>query len=308
MLPNRFPDSGEAPEYNNVDATLWFFEAVRAYLEHTGDRDFVHAHLYDVLADIIAWHERGTRYGIHVDSDGLLMAGEPGTQLTWMDARVGELAVTPRVGKPVEVQALWYNALRTMEDLAPPDEKAHYRELADRAAASFVPLFWNDSAGCLYDVVNGANRDPAIRPNQIFAVSLRHTMLSPEQAAQVVRAVECHLLTPFGLRTLAPGDPQYRGRYEGDPRGRDGAYHQGTVWPWLLGPFVQAYVETHGRSEEARLQASRWLAPLAAYLGNEGVGQLPEVFDGDSPHRPGGCIAQAWSVAELLRVSGYTTP
>jgi predicted glycogen debranching enzyme len=306
MLPNRFPDSGEAPEYNNVDGTLWFFEAVRAYLQHTGDLDFTRGTLYDVLADIVAWHERGTRYGIRVDRDGLLMAGEPGTQLTWMDAKVGDWVVTPRRGKPVEIQALWYNALRVMEDLARrlarDSGSAHYGELAGRAESSFTELFWNPSAGCLYDVVDGEERDTAIRPNQILAVSLPHSMLAPELAARVVDAVERHLLTPFGLRTLAPSDPQYRGRYEGDQRSRDSAYHQGTVWPWLMGPFLKAYIATHGRSAQSREQASNWLAQLRDYLQDRGVGQLPEIFDGDRPHRPAGCIAQAWTVAELLRV------
>jgi predicted glycogen debranching enzyme len=306
MLPNRFPDSGETPEYNSVDATLWFFEAVRAYLQSTGDLEFIGGNLYSVLADIVAWHERGTRYGIRVDADGLLMAGEPGTQLTWMDAKVGDWVVTPRRGKPVEIQALWYNALRVMEDVAQKLGHAigarHYGKLAERAAASFGPAFWNASAGCLYDVVNGAERDPAIRPNQILAVSLAHTMLAPDLAAQVVDAVERHLLTPFGLRTLAPSDPQYRGRYEGGPQSRDAAYHQGTVWPWLMGPFLKAYIETHGRSQQALARAADWLKELREYIADRGVGQLPEIFDGDAPHRPAGCIAQAWSVAELLRV------
>ena len=306
MLPNRFPDAGEAPEYNTVDATLWFFEAVRALLAHTGDYDFVRANLYDVLADIVAWHERGTRYGIHVDSDGLLHAGEPGVQLTWMDAKVGDWVVTPRSGKPVEIQALWYNALRMMEDLARRSgaraDARHYRDLADRARDSFAPLFWNEAAQCLYDVVDGDARDASIRPNQIFAVSLFHKMLPPEKAKAVVDAVERHLLTPYGLRTLAPGDPRYRGRYEGDPASRDSAYHQGTVWPWLMGPFVSAYLYVNGHSRRGSGPGRHWLAELRRYAAEEGLGQLPEVFDGDAPHRPGGCIAQAWSVAELLRV------
>ena len=310
MLPNRFPDSGEAPEYNSVDSALWFFEAVRAYVEHTGDLDFVRDHLYGALADIVGWHERGTRYGIRMDEDGLLNAGEPGTQLTWMDARVGGRPVTPRWGKAVEIQALWYNALRVMEDLArrfAKSNSAHYGELAGRAAASFVPAFWNPAEACLFDVVNGGERDAAIRPNQVLAVSLRYTMLPADMAARVVAAVERHLLTPFGLRTLAPSDPRYRGRYEGDPGSRDGAYHQGTAWPWLLGPFLTAYMETHGRSAAARKQAREWAGALARYLDDEGVGQLPEVFDGDPPHRAGGCIAQAWTVGELLRVAAEYT-
>jgi len=298
MLPNRFPDAGETPEYNTVDATLWFFEAVRALLACTGDYDFVRANLYSVLSDIVSWHERGTRYGIRVDSDGLLHAGEPGVQLTWMDAKIGDWVVTPRQGKPVEIQALWYNALRVIEDLARryghAADSHHYREMADRARDSFAPLFWNETAGCLYDVVDGDARDAAIRPNQIFAVSLFHKMLPPDKARAVVDAVERHLLTPYGLRTLAPGDPRYRGRYEGDPASRDSAYHQGTVWPWLIGPFVDAYLHVHG-------QAPPCLDELQRYAAEEGLGQVPEVFDGDPPHRAGGCIAQAWSVAELLR-------
>jgi predicted glycogen debranching enzyme len=306
MLPNRFPDSGEAPEYNSVDSTLWFFEAVRAYLKYTGDLDFIRANLYEVLADIVAWHERGTRYGIRLDADGLLAAGEADTQLTWMDARVSGRAVTPRCGKAVEIQALWYNALRVLADLARrlghDSDGAHYDELAQGARASFAPLFWNESGGCLYDVVNGEERDAAIRPNQILATSLRHTMLSREMAARVVETVRRHLLTPYGLRTLSPSDPRYRGRYEGDPASRDGAYHQGTVWPWLMGPFLTAYIELNGGSAPSREGAGKWLAELAVYIEDRGVGQLPEVFDGEPPHRAGGCIAQAWTVAELLRV------
>ena len=304
MLPNRFPDAGEAPEYNTVDATLWLFEAIRALVARTGDYEFVRARLYDVLADIIRWHESGTRYGIHVDSDGLLMAGETGVQLTWMDAKVGDWVVTPRIGKPVEIQALWYNALRVIGEFASKfgRDGAHYRELADRAKRNFSELFWNESAGCLYDVVNGDMRDASIRPNQIFTVSLFHKMLPPEKAQSIVDVVQRNLLTPYGLRSLAPGDPQYRGRYEGNPFSRDGAYHQGTVWPWLLGPFITAYLEVHGRSAAARNQAGEWLAAFRSWIENEGVGQIPEIFDGDPPQRSVGCIAQAWSVAELLRV------
>ncbi|HJZ98445.1 MAG TPA: amylo-alpha-1,6-glucosidase, partial [Candidatus Solibacter sp.] len=307
MLPNRFPDAGETPEYNTVDATLWFFEAVRAFGAHTEDYDFIRARLYPVLADIIGWHERGTRYGIRLDDDGLLLAGEPGVQLTWMDAKVGDWVVTPRHGKPVEIQALWYNALRTMEYMGQRfgDEKSatHWKELAHAAQRRFTELFWNESTGCLFDVVNGDGRDASIRPNQLLAVSLFHSMLSGEQAKRVVAAVERDLLTPYGLRSLAPSDHQYRGRYEGDPFSRDSAYHQGTVWPWFMGPFLTAYLKVNGRSAKARRQAERWLTEMRRFIQDEGVGQIPEVFDGDAEHRAGGCLAQAWSVAELLRVS-----
>jgi predicted glycogen debranching enzyme len=306
MLPNRFPDTGEAPEYNTVDAALWFFESVRAFGACTEDYEFIRAGLYPVLVDIIAWHERGTRFGIRVDGDGLLLAGGPGSQLTWMDVKIGDWVATPRHGKPVEIQALWYNALRTMEELSTRfgegAEAARYGALADRVRGSFTLKFWNDSASCLYDVVNGSEREGAIRPNQIFAVSLHYGMLSAEIEKAVTLAVESHLLTPFGLRTLAPSDPHYRGRYEGNQPQRDSAYHQGTVWPWLMGPYLTAYLKVNAASDEARAQAAEWLAELRRYLGDEGVGQLPEVFDGDAPHRAGGCIAQAWSIAELLRL------
>ncbi|HEX5226270.1 MAG TPA: amylo-alpha-1,6-glucosidase [Bryobacteraceae bacterium] len=316
MLPNRFPDSGDLPEYNTVDATLWMFHAVHELLRYTGDYDFVRAEIYHPLADVIAWHEKGTRYGIRLDSDGLLHAGAPGVQLTWMDARVADDSgksreVTPRTGKPVEIQALWYNALRLMAHLAStygdPGASERYAALSERARARFQQVFWNDPAGCLYDVIgdDGAS-DTSIRPNQIFAVSLPYPLLTDEQSMQVVDVVEWELLTPYGLRTLSPRDPNYRGRFEGDSRSRDGAYHQGTVWPWLLGPFLTAYVKVHGRTSperqrEARNRANRFLDPLRAHLLQAGLGQISEVFDGDYPHRPGGCFAQAWSVAEVLR-------
>ena len=307
MLPNRFPDAGETPEYNTVDATLWFFESIRAYAAATKDVEFVRKNLYDLLAEIVGWHERGMRYGIRVDRDGLLVAGAPGVQLTWMDAKTGDWVVTPRCGKPVEIQALWYNALRTMEELAAgiglTADRAHFQDLASRAQQSFPAIFWNESAGCLYDVVDGEARDPSIRPNQIFAVSLPHALLSQEMARSVMDTIERRLLTPYGLRSLAPADPQYRGRYEGDVRSRDAAYHQGTVWPWLMGPFLTAYLRVNHGAPGARKQAAQWLDPFRRYLDDEGIGQIPEIFDGDAPQRSGGCIAQAWSVAELLRAA-----
>ena len=304
MLPNRFPDAGEAPEYNTVDATLWFFEAVRSFLQYTGDYEFVRTKLYAVLQDIVEWHIRGTRYQIHVDDDGLLFSGEPGVQLTWMDAKVGDWVVTPRYGKPVEIQALWYNALRVMEQLAErfeePNAKQQYRAIADRARTSFNELFWNEEAGCLFDVVNGAMRDASIRPNQVIAISLTNTMISKERSQRILRVVERELLTPRGLRTLSPSDPNYIGRYEGGPASRDGAYHQGTVWPWLMGPYITAYVKSFG-NEAGREFAATWLENFEPHLHEACLGQISEIFDGDAPHTPRGCVAQAWSVAELLR-------
>ena len=307
MLPNRFPDAGESPEYNTVDATLWLFEAVRSYLRYSGDHAFVRERLYPKLKEIVDWHLRGTRYGIHVDTDGLLACGEPGVQLTWMDAKVGDWVVTPRTGKPVEIQALWYNALRILGDLAHkfsdsgPETFLH--ELANQARQRFEAQFWNADAGCLYDVIDAEHRDASIRPNQIFAVSLHHSMLPPDKQRQVVDVVQRELLTPVGLRSLSPHDANYRPHYEGGVRERDSAYHQGTVWPWLIGPFISAYVKVHGRREEAREQAGAWVKTFHEHLSTAGLGQIPEIADAEPPHEPRGCIAQAWSIAELLRAA-----
>lgn len=306
MLPNRFPDAGETPEYNTVDATLWFFEAVRALLQYTNDYEFVRNNLYSVLTDIISWHVRGTRYNIHVDADGLLVSGEPGVQLTWMDAKVGDWVVTPRHGKPVEIEALWYNALRVMQNLAKKfgekDNEKRYVEMADRAHKSFNEQFWNKADGCLYDLVDGDTRDGSIRPNQIIAVSLANSMVAKPRAKSILHVVERELLTSRGLRTLSPGHPHYRGRYEGNPLSRDGSYHQGTVWPWLMGPYITAYVKTFGRSAGRRV-ATEWLKNFQQHLDEACVGQVSEIFDGDPPHAARGCVAQAWSVSELLRAA-----
>jgi predicted glycogen debranching enzyme len=307
MLPNRFPDEGEAPEYNTIDATLWFFEAVRALAEKTGNYEFVKYHLYATLSDILAWHMRGTRYGIKVDEDGLLAGGEEGVQLTWMDAKVGDYVVTPRQGKAVEIQALWYNALRVLEDFAGRfgDEDGEYMcgEMAARAQKSFNAKFWNDEAGCLYDCINGDEKDASIRPNQIFAVSLPYAILSDDRAASVVEVVERELLTPYGLRSLSPRDARYRPQITGDSYSRDTAYHQGTVWGWLMGAFITAYVKVRDRSEESRRAAEQLFTGFREHLSEAGLGQISEIFDGDAPHTPRGCIAQAWSVAELLRAA-----
>jgi predicted glycogen debranching enzyme len=306
MLPNRFPDAGETPEYNSVDATLWFFEAVRALVQHTDEYDFVRTNLYEVLKEIVEWHLQGTRYNIRVDTDGLLFAGEAGVQLTWMDAKVGDWVVTPRQGKPVEIQALWYNALRVMQNLARKfgevENETEYGRLAKQAEASFNEQFWNETEGFLYDVVNGDARDASIRPNQIIALSLTHSMVSQERGKRILEVVERELLTPRGLRTLSPRDRQYRGRYEGSPASRDAAYHQGTVWPWLMGPFITAYSRILGESAGRKFGAD-WFENFRDHLNEAGIGQVSEIFDGDEPHSARGCIAQAWSVAELLRAA-----
>ena len=306
MLPNRFLDSGETAEFNTVDATLWFFEAARAYAAVTGDYDFVCDELYPVFVKIIDFHIKGTRYNIKMAENGLLNAGAPGVQLTWMDAKVGDWVVTPRTGKPVEIQALWYNALKIMEDLAgrvgEEEQRKKYSTLSALVLWTFNRLFWNKEKNCLYDVVNGGPPDASIRPNQILAASLHYSMLSPERARAVVETVERELLTPVGLRTLSPSDPRYLGHYGGDQLSRDSAYHQGTVWPWLLGPFLTAYIRVHGATPEVRQRAYQLLAGLADHLGDGCVGQIAEIFQGDSPNLPCGCFAQAWSVAEVLRV------
>jgi predicted glycogen debranching enzyme len=307
MLPNIFPDAGETPEYNTVDATLWYFEAVRQYCEYSGDFDLVRDQLYTVLAEMVDWHVRGTRYGIKVDpADGMLHAGEPGVQLTWMDAKVGEWVVTPRTGKPVEIQALWYNALRTMEYFASKLSDArsadHYADLAARVHSGFNQQFWYGLGQYLFDVVENHNGDASIRPNQVIATSMKYSMLSVERARAVLTKVEQQLLTPYGLRTLSQNDRRYIGRYQGDPLKRDAAYHQGTVWPWLLGPFISGYVKTFGRNKETIKKVQGWLDPLRAHLSLAGLGSISEIFCGDAPHTPCGCIAQAWSVAEVLRV------
>jgi len=294
MLPNTFSDSGAPPEYNTVDATLWFFEAVRQYVEYSKDVEFVRTRLYDRLKDIIEWHVNGTRFGIHMDADGLLTAGDPTTQLTWMDARVGDRPVTPRNGKPVEIQALWYNALRFTARLT---NDARYEDLAARTAESFNYSFWNENASCLYDVIDGDRRDASLRPNQVIALSLGYCAIPEERARRILAVVEHDLLTPFGLRTLAPSDPAYRGRYEGSVENRDTAYHQGTVWPWLLGPFITAAARFNAPRERGLL------APLRDFALSRGTGHIPEIFDGDPPHEPRGCFTQAWSVAEVLRIN-----
>jgi predicted glycogen debranching enzyme len=308
MLPNRFPDAGEEPEYNTVDATLWYFEAIRAYAEKTADYDFVRENLYEKLVNIIEWHLQGTRYNIHVDTDGLLYAGEPTVQLTWMDAKIGDLVITPRTGKPVEIQALWYNALRIMADFSQKFEDAEnagkFAAMAELTKQSFNGVFWNEAEGCLFDVVENGKRDTSIRPNQIFAVSLKNAVLEDaEKRRKVVEKVESELLTPVGLHSLSAKDAQYCPIYIGSPFHRDSAYHQGTVWAWLIGAFVDALRKVSVDKEETEAKVQRILVNYRKHLSEAGLGQISEIFDADAPHKPRGCFAQAWSVAEVLRIS-----
>lgn len=308
MLPNRFPDHGDVPELNAVDAALWFVVAAEEYTrtraaagELVPDAD--EARLRAAIDAILAGHVAGTRYAIRVDHDGLLAAGEPGVQLTWMDAKVGDWVVTPRIGKPVEVQALWLNALHVGSRFS-----ERWGELLLRGAASFRDRFWNDAAGGLYDVVDCDHQpgvvDAAFRPNQIFAVGgLPLALLEGERARRLVDNVGARLWTPLGLRSLAPGEPGYRGHYAGGVHERDGAYHQGTVWPWLLGAFVEAWVRVRGATPEAKRTArERFLVPLWRHLDGAGLGHVSEIADGDAPHEPRGCPFQAWSVGEALRL------
>ena len=304
MLPNRFPDHGEAPEYNTVDATLWFFVAIRRYLEATGDVELAREVLLPVLRDIVAWHDQGTRYGIRVDSDGLLASGVPGAQLTWMDARVGDRPVTPRHGKPVEIQALWANALAILAEIESRVGEADRAEALEarfhRVVSAFHEAFWNPDTGCLHDVVGDGWADPSIRPNQVIALGLPFAVLDRERARSILGVVDGELLTPVGLRTLSPTEPGYHPRYEGTPRQRDGAYHQGTVWPWLLGPWATAAERAFG--DDGRTRARAHLGRFLDHLREAGVGTMSEIFDAEPPHAPRGAIAQAWSVGELLRV------
>jgi predicted glycogen debranching enzyme len=303
MLPNRFPDAGETLEYNTADATLWMFQALHEHLQAKRDPELMQE-LFPILASIIHAHVDGTRYGIHMDPrDGLLHAGEAGTQLTWMDAKHGDHAFTPRTGKPVEINALWLNALDVMERLAGrvrnAAEKHFFQDLLKKSSVGFE-RFWNDAENCLYDVIDvdgGTALDASIRPNQIFAVSLPYSTLSAERMRAVVDTCARELLTSHGLRSLSPRDPAYIGQYAGDSWQRDAAYHQGTVWGWLLGPFARAHYRVHGDA----VLAQSFLAPIGQHLNGACLGSVSEIFDGDAPHTARGCFAQAWSVAEILR-------
>ncbi len=308
IIPNRFPDSGEVPEYNTADATLWMFQAVRQWLEAGGDHIFLRDVFYPAAKEIIDWHMRGTWFGIGVDpEDGLLNAGVPGTQLTWMDAKIGDWVVTPRHGKPVEVNALWHGALCLMAEWGrewnDSADAAQYAAAADRVRRSFREKFWNPTRGYLNDVLHSEGPVDKLRPNQIFAVSLPYDLLTEEQQRQVVLTVRDRLLVREGLRTLDRDDPDYRPRYEGAPHERDGAYHQGTVWPWLLGPYIDAYLRAFGPTAPNLAMCRSLLVQLEQDCTQRGcLGSIAEIYDAEEPRYPRGCPAQAWSVAEASRV------
>ncbi|MBX7151272.1 amylo-alpha-1,6-glucosidase [bacterium] len=305
MIPNRFPDLDETPEFNNVDGTLWFFVAAYRYWQATGDDDLIRTALYERFADIIAWHVHGTRYNIKMSDDGLLFAGEAGVQLTWMDAKVGDWVVTPRAGKCVEINALWFNALCIMHEVSialnRSNDAEKYKAMTEKTKKSFNEQFWFSDGGYLYDYINDTEKNTDIRPNQIFAISLPFTLLDTDRSKLVIEKVQKELLTPFGLRTLSPSHPSYTGVYAGDVHHRDLAYHQGTVWPWLLGAFIEAYLKTNANCDEAKTLARTLIEPFITQLNDAGIGTISEIYDGNPPHFPKGCIAQAWSVGEILR-------
>ncbi|MEO8762889.1 MAG: amylo-alpha-1,6-glucosidase [Ginsengibacter sp.] len=305
MLPNRFQDNGEEPEYNNVDGTMWYFIAVYKYLLATNNRKFILDEILPVLKNIIDWHFKGTRYNIHVDEDGLLYAGEKGQQLTWMDARIGTWVVTPRMGKPVEIQALWYNALKIFAELlelnCQQNDAAIVNISAEKARESFANKFWYKEGNYLYDVIDENNSpDSAIRPNQLFAISLPFALIEGQQAKAVLKVVEENLYTPVGLKSLPKSDSHYTPVYAGDAWHRDSSYHEGTAWSWLLGPYVDAIIKVNG--DEAIDEAQKVIDDFKYHLNEGCIGSVSEIFDADPPHHPRGCIAQAWGVAEILRV------
>lgn len=306
MIPNRFPDAGEQPEYNTIDASLWFVHAIARYLAASRDDSRVRVTAWPAVRQILDGYRRGTRYGIRMDQDGLITGGVSGAQLTWMDAKIGDRVVTPRQGKPVEIQALWVRALDAGETLARMFGEASYADQCQadrqRAIASFQQRFWYEQGGYLYDVIDGPEgNDTSLRPNQLYAISLDDDLVPRDRAQHILRLVQEHLVTPVGLRTLPPDDPRYRPRYEGGLLERDRAYHQGTVWPFLLGPLVTAWIKSFGRNAKSRTEARGFLNGLESHLTEACLGQVSEIFDGDAPHYPRGCYAQAWSVAEPLR-------
>jgi predicted glycogen debranching enzyme len=310
LIPNLFPEGEKEGLYHTADATLWFFHALDRYLKATGDRVTLRR-LLPKLQDIVEHHLRGTRFGIGVDpEDGLLKQGAPGYQLTWMDAKVGDWVVTPRRGKAVEINGLWYNALKLLEGWVRAEKgEAEARPLAEhaeKARRSFNRRFWYEKGGYLYDVVDGeSGDDPACRPNQLIAFSLEQPVLDGSRWKPVLEVVKAQLLTPVGLRSLSPLHPDYKARYFGDLRARDAAYHQGTVWAWLIGPFLDAWVKVH---PEDRVGARRFLEGFVSELGDACIGSISEVFDAEPPFTTRGCVAQAWSVAEVLRCWVKTAP
>lgn len=306
MVPNYFDEQSNKAEYNSIDASLWFIHSAFQYLEASGDNETFTQHLLPVIRWIVECYSQGTRFGICADDDGLIKGGDENTQLTWMDAKYGDIIFTPRYGKAVEVNALWYNCLCYLAlyyEKKNAEVAENYKSMAQRCGDGFRRLFWNQTTGYLNDCIFPDGRiDASLRPNQIFAVSLAFSPLEDYQAKSVVKVVESRLLTPYGLRTLDVFDGRYKGTYSGSWFQRDEAYHQGTVWPYLVGPFVEAYLKVNGYDQRSKKKAAKFIEPLLEHITQDGcVGQISEIFDGDKPHKPRGCFAQAWSVAELIR-------
>lgn len=313
MIPNRFDDYGHDAHYNSVDASLWFVHAAFEYLKKTADIQTFSVKLMPAIRWIVNSYRRGTRFNIHADHDSLIIAGSDDTQLTWMDAKCNGIAFTPRHGKAVEINALWHSALCRLADYYTdrnPEQYRYYNQLAQKVKQSFVNSFWNESIGCLNDcILPDGTPDQSLRPNQIFAVSLPYSPLGLKRQKRIVQVVEDHLLTPFGLRTLSPDDSRFVGKYSGPLQQRDAAYHNGTVWPFLIGSFIEAFLKVNDFSDDSRIEAAQFLQPLLNHLTDEAcLGSISEIFDGDSPHQPRGCFAQAWSVAEILRAYKLINP
>jgi predicted glycogen debranching enzyme len=306
LLPNLFPDESHGtPAYNTADASLWYFEAVYKYVEYTGDYAFIKESIYKVLNEIIGAYMNGTRYNIKMEKDFLIWAGDPLTQLTWMDAKVEDRAVTPRYGKAVEINALWYNALKIMEHFARQFEgngaAFKFNKVAEQARKSFEKTFWNREKQCLYDVVGNDFKDGRVRPNQVVAISLTNAVMEGEKAKKIVRKVLEELYTDFGIRSLSPKEDGYKGNYSGSQYNRDAAYHQGTAWAWLSGHFIRAYVRVYRENKPALRKARVFVENFRDHMKDSCIGEISEIFDGDWPFFPRGCIAQAWSVGEILR-------
>jgi predicted glycogen debranching enzyme len=294
LIPNCFLEDG-TPIYNSVDASLWFFYSVYKYYKYTNDTEFI-KEILPILKEIINFYQKGTDFNIYMDRDGLIYSGEPSLQLTWMDAKVGDLVITSRDGKAVEIQALWYNALKIMEEFGEDTSK-----LTRKLKVNFIRNFWNKEKEYCYDVIKKDIKDDSLRPNQIFTISLPFSLITGEKAKKIVGVIWKNLYTPYGLRSLSPDSPNFKGKYEGNVFERDSAYHQGTVWVWLLGHFITAYLKVNNYSKIAKLIAKNFLKPFRTHISEAGLGTISEIFDGNPPHLPKGCISQSWSVAEILR-------
>jgi predicted glycogen debranching enzyme len=303
LIPNMFSDGGHSPAYNTVDASLWFFEAACKFINYTNDHYFIRKHIYRALKEIVNAYINGTQFHIKMDNDFLISAGNPSTQLTWMDAKAGGVPVTPRYGKVVEINALWYNALIVISNLAYSygEDGTYFKKIAEKTKASFIQSFWNEDKQCLYDLIRLDFKDDRVRPNQILAISLTNAVIENEKAEKIVQKVWEELYTDFGLRSLSPKSDEYKGIYIGEQYTRDSAYHQGTAWAWLSGHFITAYIRVFGKKSLHDKRVQGFIEPFKDHIKDACIGSISEIFDGDKPYIPRGCISQAWSVGEILR-------